>query len=135
MSDTTLRPFLPRLVLEQQPDGSLIIESYLNGMRHREVLDKGFELYTMLENLAEQKRAIESKEERARLRREQEEKSRHRRVWTGVAYGTDTSRGHGAAFADKTINGGEGFGPNCRKKELKPKKPAAVNTLNSMDFL
>lgn len=105
----------PRIILEMQPDGTLIVESYTNGARSRETLYRGFEMVAIMDELNRQKTLIESAAERKAVEQERREAALHRRVWHGVAGGTSTSRGHGVAFANKTV------GPLSRTpKEPKP---------------
>lgn len=93
----------PRVIVELQDDGSIVIESYHQGSRSRDHVSRYFAGNALLDALDYQKRLIDNAAEEKRLRQEREEAKRHRRVWTGVAYGTSTSRGHGIAFANKTV--------------------------------
>ena len=93
----------PRLIVEMQPDGSLSVETIINGARLQEPLTDGYEIVTIRQILGDMRRAIEAEAARKTALREAEENARHRKVWRNVAYGIDGSRGHGSAFADKTV--------------------------------
>ena len=93
----------PRLIVELQSDGSLSVETIINGARLQEPLTDGYEITTIRQILGDMRRSIEAEAARKAALREEEENRRHRRVWRNVAYGIDGSRGHGASFADKTV--------------------------------
>lgn len=105
----------PRIIIEAQPDGSLVLESYINGQRSRELLTRGFEMIAIKDELARQARAIENAAEEKRLRQEREEASRHRRVWTGVA------ENHGIGFANRTVG-------QIARTQKEPTYPMAIAT-------
>lgn len=104
MSATAQTKPRPRIIIEMQDDGTLVIESYTNGQRSREVTYRGFEMVAIREELDRQRRQIDNAAEEKRLRLEREEAARHRRVWNQTAFGhANNSRGFGIAFANKTI--------------------------------
>jgi hypothetical protein len=97
-------PALPRIILEQQADGTIVMETYLDGARSRFPLAKGLEIIEIREELRQQASRIASAAERKALREAELEAAKHRRVWTNVAYGEyGGSRGHGAEFANRTV--------------------------------
>lgn len=93
----------PRVIVELQDDGSIVIESYHQGSRSRDHVAAYFCEVAVMDALRLQKRLLDNAAEAKRLRQEKEEAARHRRVWWGVAAGTGQSRGHGIAFANKTV--------------------------------
>lgn len=92
------------------------MESYINGARHREVLNKGFEAFEIREALGVQARAIIAAQERKIAALEAEAKGRHNQVWR------TTAERHGIGFANRTING-NAMGQNTRPKEKPQGKP------------
>jgi hypothetical protein len=118
MSDHT--PPKPRLIVEQQSDGTLTIEYYINGARSKETLNRGFELYDIVEALAMQRNAMQRQAEAKAERDAHAERQRHRQVWQYVA------ENHGVGFANKTVGGGP-------KKYAAEPQPGAVVT--STDLL
>jgi hypothetical protein len=89
----------PRLIVEQQDDGTLVLELYINGSRSRRNVTFGFEAFEIKEALAEQKRSIEAQAARKAQELELAAQRRHSQVWSYVA------QNHGVGFANKTVNG------------------------------
>ena len=89
----------PRVIIEQQPDGSLIMESYINGSRKRIELQLGFEAFEIKDELRTQAKAIASYAERERERIAEAANKRHNQAWRYVA------TNHGVEFANRTVNG------------------------------
>lgn len=56
----------PRIILEQQTDGTLVMETYTNGQRERTELMHGQELSEMLDALARKQRELDASAERKR---------------------------------------------------------------------
>ena len=101
MSDTTPPPAQPkpRIIVELQPDGSLVMESYVDGNRKRLELQLGFEAFEIKEELRTiARRNLAQAERKAAAKREMENK-RHSQVWRYVA------ENHGVGFANRTVNG------------------------------
>jgi hypothetical protein len=98
----------PRIIVEQQPDGSLIAEFYINGARTRQTLTFGFESFEIKEALGEQARANAAAAAREAAREAQAERERHNRVWNYVA------SSHGIGFANRTVNGTSSLKRNAR---------------------
>ena len=93
----------PRIVLELAPDGTIVVEQYLNGSRRREALHGDILHEIMLclaEQKAEQNRQAARKAEKAALA----DASLHRKVYFETAYR------HGVEFAERTVNGKSAFG-------------------------
>lgn len=108
----------PRVIIELQPDGSLMVESYVNGSRTKLPLTFGFEAFEIREALAHIKR---QRAEYAKLQAEKAvaaEKARHGQVWRYVA------ENHGIGFANRTVNGVKSLKRNA-KVEQKQKQPSA----------
>lgn len=97
---TDLQAARPRVVVEQQPDGTFVVESYINGARHREPCDAGHDLlYVLRTEIDRQTRLIADKAEAAQLRKERAEDALHRKVWRIAA----ATPGQGKQFANRTI--------------------------------
>jgi hypothetical protein len=56
-----------RVIIELQPDGTLVMETYTNGMRERTALQVGYEMHEMQEALSRKQREIDTSAERKRL--------------------------------------------------------------------
>jgi hypothetical protein len=90
----------PRVIVELAPDGTWIIEHYINGARSRIHVPRGMEAIEVRDCLAEQRRDIERQAAAAAERKAREEASRHSRVY-------NTARvDHGTYFADRFIGKG-----------------------------
>jgi hypothetical protein len=127
MSDKPIAPprLLPRVVIEQQPDGSLVMESYINGARHRELINKGFEAFEIREALAVQASAIIAAQERKLAQLAEETRNLHNRVWR------TTAERHGIGFANRTVNGVASLKQNAKKDEkTKPDQPTIKELLS-----
>ena len=89
----------PRLVLELQPDGSLIAEFWLAGSRERRPISLDCEIFDIREALNDIKRRQRSEHELAAERERKAQIARHNRVWLHAA----ESHGQGPEWADKVI--------------------------------
>lgn len=125
MSETLPAKPKPRIIVELQDDGSIIIESYHQGSRFRDHVSRYFTGNAVLDALSHQKNLLDNAAEEKRIRQEREEAARHRRVWNNVAFGhSNNSRGFGIAFANKTVG-------VISRTPKEPKEPAApVATLD-----
>jgi HD superfamily phosphodiesterase len=103
--------------VELQPDGSLRVETVINGQRLQEPLSDGYEIITIRAILHDMKRSIDAEKERKAAILAAEENSRHRRVWRNVA------ADHGELFANKTV------GRVASKTTLKPDMELATEDL------
>lgn len=116
MSDTTII-HRPRVIVELKPDGTLVLEQYLDGQRQQMPLPLGFELFEIREALRAQVRRHESAQERKARAKEEAETRRHSQVWRYVA------ENHGIGFANRTINGVASSKMHAKVDE-KAKKPS-----------
>jgi hypothetical protein len=98
----------PRIIVEQQPDGSIVAEFYINGARSRQTLTLGFEAFEIKAALADQARANAAAAAREAERAQAQERERHNRVWNYVA------SSHGIGFANRTVNGTSSLKRNAR---------------------
>lgn len=124
---TTAPPPKPRVIVEQQPDGTLVCEYYINGARSRDVLNLGFEAFEIKEALRTQAKAIAKQIERELEKKREEEHNRHNRVWQGVA------RNHGIGFANRTVNGINSLKLNAKVNEKE--KPVQITAKQMIDLL
>lgn len=102
MSDVT-QVIRPRIIVELQPDGTFVLETYTNGARTRTVPFAGDEWYEIKQALRAKQNEINDNEARKIARKAKEDNLRHRKVWKDVAYGTTTTRPYGEHYANKTI--------------------------------
>jgi hypothetical protein len=113
----------PRVILEQQDDGSLVLEYYINGNRTRETLSRGFEMIAVRDALAFQARDIVAAAERKQIMHDIEAAARHRRVWQIAASRTN----QGVEFANRVI------GPiNGHTHAAKSPKPDAIQSSEAL---
>lgn len=105
MSEQKIRP---RVIIELQPDGTFVLETYINGARSRYNISPAFQevAHALFEKLKE----INNAEERAAARKLKEAEARHKRVWTNVA------ADHGTHFANQTVGALER--PNPKPKGI-----------------
>ncbi len=112
----------PKVMLEQRPNGDIMIEYYINGARTQELVPSNYGAAMVMQFVAEafdRMRQVATTEiERKRQKQELEEKQRHRRVWFHSAY----ARGQGENFANRVI------GP-LSPKSPKPKGVEATEDL------
>ena len=117
MAESNAKP-KPRLIVEQQDDGTLVIEIYVNGSRSRRTVTFGFEAFEIKEALAEQKRAIDAQAARKARELEEAAQRRHNQVWSYVA------QNHGVGFANKTVNGVNSLAQRARvDQKERPEQP------------
>ena len=89
----------PRVCIDLLPDGSLRLDYSIGPYRHQEILNKGWEMSTIMEALQAQASANAKQREDAANHEKQLEAERRRRNWRNTAIN------HGIEFANKTING------------------------------
>lgn len=102
----------PRIILEQQDDGTIVIEHYINGARTRVPVAQGMLNWEIAGALGEQRNNLMAQRERQEAKRKQEEIDRHNRVYTW------TAEAHGVAFANRTVG--------IAKTRIEQKPKAAV---------
>lgn len=96
--------FKPRIVVEQLPNGTIAIESYINGARKRIISAPGLELNDIRTALEEQRAAHEAQVERAAEAAKAALRAKHIKNWD------ITATRHGTGFADSKI------GPRTNRK-------------------
>lgn len=118
MPSTDRASALPRVIIELQPDGSMILEQYINGARSR---DQVWSIEGIKWALDIQQRSIMAQAERNEAKRLAEIESRHNRVYKW------TAESHGVQFANRVINGKSSTKLRARVDEPKKKVPVPVS--------
>lgn len=129
---TTETQSLPRVIIELQVDGSLMVESYVNGMRSKLPLNFGFEAFEIREALAHIKRQRAEYAKQQIEKAEAAAKARHGQVWRYVA------EGHGIGFANRTVNGVSSLKRNAKVNTNisgEKKKPISAEIKDMLDLL
>ena len=113
-----------RCILELLPDGTIVMETYANGARCQEILDRGFEMpYIRMTLRAQQERIAADIARKAELR-EASANALHSRVYWHAA----NAKGQGREFADRVI-GRPAQAPKA------PKAPAGPTVAASADLV
>jgi hypothetical protein len=101
----------PRIVIELQDDGALVMEQWLNGSRRRTPIDRGWEVFQIKAMLDDQKAQLERDRAHKVAQQTQAAVDLHRKVYFHTRYN------HGEAFADRTVG---------KPRTVRQSHPAAV---------
>lgn len=126
MSDNKIQS-LPRVIIELQADGTLMVESYVNGMRSKLPLTFGFEAFEIREALAHIKRQRAAYAQQQAEKALAAEKARHGQVWRYVA------ENHGIGFANRTVNGVKSLKRNAKVSQKE--KPTSSTVKAMIDLI
>jgi hypothetical protein len=126
MSEETTTPApKPRVIVELQPDGTLVMEYYTNGQRSRDTLTLGFEAFEIKDQLRNQAQHLATAAERKAAALAEAASRRHNQAWRYVA------TNHGIEFANRTVNGVNSSKLNARV-DAKPKPSDNQPTIKQM---
>lgn len=116
----------PSIVIYLNPDDSIAAESYRNGSRVKLPLFNGFELDTIRQELAAQRREIESRLATAAAEREAQSAARSRRVFA------DMSKRHGLGFAKQHMSVPTGLNAAVRRADKADQSPISLDAALSL---